>query len=347
MAAVEPHVQQAVPALQDPLTVRPEPGRHLQTRPRRQVVTLGVACAVPSLVAVAVGSAAPFVGRPDGARALAVLQLVLTLAAAVPALWLGARALRAGGMQRRGPAVLAAAALVALGLAATHGLALVLPFRPGLLSVLVFAVPPFALAAGAALRSRTALLAAGGTVLALFALAVPLRGLQQQVGLQDLLLGTGVPSRSLLQPVLSADVERTGVGSDGHRAVFTFTDPQDRDTGGLSDGFDKAAVETVRPGYGDPCATPVARSDGERLTAAAPLAPCVPQPGGLWCDAANRCVLQRDGLTLTLAVAPELSTLDGGRQVPAALRATHPASDAELRSLEGWLPSSWLGRLLL
>ncbi|MET8631095.1 hypothetical protein ABZW30_46710 [Kitasatospora sp. NPDC004669] len=127
-----------------------------------------------------------------------------------------------------------------------------------------------------------------------------------------------------------------------------FSDQEDlSNTGGISDGFNKAAVETVSPGYSDPCGRPLLSADGESLTTS-PFTPCRPEPGGLWSDGAHRYVLQRDGLTITLAAAGgELSTLNGGGDVRQAILATHPATEPELRSLEGWFPSSWLGSLLL
>ncbi|WP_033355393.1 hypothetical protein [Kitasatospora aureofaciens] len=206
---------------------------------------------------------------------------------------------------------------MALGLAATHGLAL--------------------------------LLAAVGTLLGVFVLAFPLRAMQREVGVQDLLRGADIPSRSLLRPVLSADVLVTGVHGDGRRAVFVLSDRADiyAGSGGLGSGFDKAAVETVSLGYNDPCGRPMLSADGENLTTS-PLTPCLPEPGGLWSDGANRYVLRRDGLTITLAAAGgELNTLSGSGEVRQAILATHPATEPELRPLEGWFPSSWLGCLLL
>ncbi|MFH9353872.1 hypothetical protein [Kitasatospora sp. NPDC017646] len=336
MAAVEPHDPYAVTA-QGRAPVRPTSNR------RWQVVTLGAACALPSLTSVAVGSAVQHFD-PDG-RVPAILHLVVTLAVVIPALFPSVHALRPSAPRW---CRLLAPALMALGLAATHGLALLLPFRPGLLSALVFALPSFALAGAVVLRSRTALLAAVGTLLGVSVLAFPLRAMQREVGVQDLMRGAGIPSRSLLRPVLSADVQVTGISGDGHRAVFVLSDQADlANTGGIGDGFDKAAVETVSPGYSDPCGHSLLSADGENLTTG-PFSPCLPEPGGLWSDGANRYVLQRDGLTITLAAAGgELSTLNGGGEVRQAVLATHPATEPELRPLEGWFPSSWPGFLLL
>ncbi|MFE3112389.1 hypothetical protein ACFXKJ_29945 [Kitasatospora indigofera] len=310
--------------------------------PYRQVVVLGVAGALPSLTSVTVGSAFRHLDARGGESVFAILHLLTTLAAVVPALILGSHALPSALPRRR----LLAPGLIAIDLVATHGLALLLPFRPGLLSVLTFGLPSFVLAGVLVLRSRTAVRAVVGTVLGLLVLALPLRAMQQEVAVQDLLLGTGIPSRSLLRPVLSADVQITGINGDGHQAVFVFSNRLDRDTGGLGNGFDKAAVETVSPGYGDPCGRPLLSADGEHLTTVR-LTPCRPEPGGLWSDGANRYVLQRDGLTITLAVAPGRSTLRGGGDVRQAILATRPATGSELSSLEGWFPSSWLGLLLL
>ncbi|MEU6970508.1 hypothetical protein AB0A71_22770 [Kitasatospora aureofaciens] len=339
MAAVEPHDPYAVTA-QGRAPVRPTANR------RRQVVTLGAACALPSLISVAIGSAVQHFDTGDGWRVHTILHLVVTLPVVISALFSSVRALRPSDPRW---CRLLAPALMTLDLAATHGLALLLPFRPGLLSVLVFALPSFALAGAAVLRSRTALLAAVGTLLGVFVFAFPLRAMQREVGVQDLMRGAGIPSRSLMRPVLSADVLVTGISGDGHRAVFVFTDSADiyAGSGGLGRGFDKAAVETVSPGYSDPCGSPVLSADGENLTTS-PFTPCLPEPGGLWSDGANRYVLQRDGLTITLAAAGgELSTLNGGGEVRQAVLATHPATEPELRPLEGWFPSSWPGFLLL
>ncbi|MFJ9847297.1 hypothetical protein ACIRYZ_44120 [Kitasatospora sp. NPDC101155] len=338
MAAVEPHNPYTVTA-QGRAPVRPTSNR------RRQVVTLGAAFALSSLASVAIGSAVQHFDAEDSGRVHAILHLVVTLPVGIPALFSSVHALRPSAPRW---CWLLAPALMALDLAATHGLALLLPFRPGLLSVLVFALPSFALAGAVVLRSRTALLAAVGTLLGVFVLAFPLRAMQREVGVQDLLRGAGIPSRSLLHPVLSADVLVTGISWDGHRAVFVLSDQADlANTGGISDGFDKAAVETVSFGYSDPCGRPMLSADGENLTTS-PLTPCLPEPGGLWSDGANRYVLQRDGLTITLAAAGgELNTLSGGGEARQAILATHPATEPELRSLEGWFPSSWLGCLLL
>ncbi|WP_329492669.1 hypothetical protein [Kitasatospora herbaricolor] len=301
-----------------------------------------MAGALPSLTSVTVASAFQHLDPPDGESVFAILHLLATLVAVMPALYFGFHALPSALPRRR----LLAPALIAIDLAATHGLALLLPFRPGLLSVLMFGLPSFALAGALALRSRTAVLAVLATVLGVSVLALPLRAMQQEVGVQDLLLGTGIPARSLLRPVLSADAQLTEISGDGHQAVFVFSDQLDRDTGGLSNGFDKAAVETVSPGYGDPCGRPLMSADGEHLTTVR-LTPCRPEPGGLWSDGANQYVLQRDGLTITLAAAPGRSTLHGGSEVREAILATHPATGSELSSLEGWFPYSWLGLLFL
>ncbi|MFF2149464.1 hypothetical protein [Kitasatospora sp. NPDC058190] len=337
MATVEPHDPYVVTA-QGSAPVRPPSNR------RWQVLTLGAACALPSLISVAIGSAVQHF--EPGGRVLGILHLVVTLAVVIPAYFVSVHALKPSAPRW---CWLLAPAPMALDLAATHGLAFLLPFRPGLLSVLVFALPSFALACAVVLRSRTALLAAVGTLLGVFVLALPLRAMQREVGVQDLLLGTHIPSRSLMQPVLSADVQITGISWDGHRAVFVLSDQADiyAGSGGLGNGFDKAAVETVSPGYSDPCGRPMLSADGENLTTS-PFTPCLPQPGGLWSDGVNRYVLQRDGLTITLAGAGGgLSTLSGGGEVRHAILATHPATEPELRSLEGWFPSSWLGCLLL
>ncbi|MFG2846756.1 hypothetical protein ACGF12_26820 [Kitasatospora sp. NPDC048296] len=304
-----------------------------------------MACALPSLSSAAIGSAVQHFDPGDSGRTRAIVHLVVTLVVVVPAYFVSVHALQPSAPRW---CWLLAPAPMALDLAATHALALLLPFRPGLLSVLVFALPSFALAGAVVLRSRTALLAAVGTLLGVFVLAFPLRAMQREVGVQDLLRGAGIPSRSLMRPVLSPDVLVTGISWDGHRAVFVLSDQADlANNGGLSDGFDKAAVETVSPGYSDPCGRPMLSADGENLTTS-PFTPCRPEPGGLWSDGANRYVLQRDGLTITLAtIGGELSTLDGGREVRQAILATHPATESELRSLEGWFPSSWLGCLLL
>ncbi|MER7773177.1 hypothetical protein [Kitasatospora sp. NPDC096140] len=338
MAAVEPHNPYAVTA-PGRAPVRPASNR------RRQVVTLGAACALPSLVSVAVGSAVQHVDPGDSGSTCAIVHLVVTLVAVIPAYFVSVRALQPSAARWRR---LLAPVLMALDLVATHGLALLLPFRPGLLSVLVFALPSFALAGAVVLRSRTALPAAVGTLLGVFVLAFPLRAMQQEAGVQDLLRGAGVPSRSLMQPVLLADVVVTGTSWDGHRAVFVLSDQADlANTGGISDGFDKAAVATVSFGYGDPCGRPVLSAVGENLTTS-PFTPCLPEAGGLWSDGANRFVLQRDGFTITLATdGGELDTLSGGGAVRRAVLAAHPATESELRSLEGWFPSSWLGCLVL
>ncbi|UKZ02588.1 hypothetical protein BOQ63_000170 (plasmid) [Streptomyces viridifaciens] len=298
------------------------------------------------MISVAIGSVAQHFELGGGGRVPGILHLVVMLAGVIPAYFVSVHALQPTAPRWRW---LLAPAPMALGLAATHALALLLPFRPGLLSVLVFALPSFALAGAVVLRSRAALLAAVGTLLGVFVLAFPLRAMQREVGVQDLLRGADIPSRSLLRPVLSADVLVTGVSGDGHRAVFVLSGPADlyAGSGGLGDGFDKAAVETVSLGYNDPCGRPMLSADGENLTTS-PFTPCLPEPGGLWSDGANRYVLQRDGLTITLAGSGgALSTLSGGGEVRQAILAAHPATEPELRSLQGWFPSSWLGGLLL
>ncbi|MDH6133810.1 hypothetical protein P3T37_003208 [Kitasatospora sp. MAA4] len=335
MAAAEPHNPYAAADWRLPEPSTPSP--------RRRVLALGSACALPSLTSVALGSAVPYLDGTGVQDLLASARVMLTLATAIPALFFALHALRPSGPRRRW---LLAPALIAVALAATGALGHLLPFRPGLLSVLVFALPSFALAGAAVLRSRAALLTAAGLLLGVFALALPLRAAQQEIGVQDLLIGTGIPSRSLLQPITSPGVEVTGLSSQGRQAVFVFSDQQDLDdgSGGFSSAFEKAAVETISPGYSDPCNRPLLSADGERLTTS-PLTPCFPEPGGLWSDGASQYVLQRDGLTITLSAAPNLSTLHG--HVAPAILSTHPVTDPELRTLEGWFPYSWLGVLLL
>jgi hypothetical protein len=88
MAAVEPHNPYAVTA-QGRAAVRPTSNR------RRQVVTLGAACALPSSISVAIGSAVQHV--EPGGRVLGFLHLVVTLAVVIPAYFVSVHALQPPG----------------------------------------------------------------------------------------------------------------------------------------------------------------------------------------------------------------------------------------------------------
>ena len=293
------------------------------------VALLGLAGAVAA--ALPVTGAALWAGARtgDGTRIIAGGFVAVGLLVAVPVLAVGRR-----GARRAWPGQphAATAVVFAVSAAAMLALAWLLPFRPGVLSCLLYAVPALLVSAAALLRSRKAVVTAVAGLAVLFVLTFPVRALQQRVAAREWARTTGVPSRTVAQVVHFPGTTQERYVWDGTTltAMFDFAD-------GPGDAW--MAAETVRAGYGNPCG-PVLTADGDAAGSERP--PCVQEAPGLWYrgteDEAVGYVLQRSGVTVTvtggLSSGANLSATAEAAAQRAALRrialAAHTATDAEL-----------------
>jgi hypothetical protein len=179
------------------------------------------------------------------------------------------------------------------------------PFRPGLLSALLYVAP--VIVAGVAIRrtakSRTArgvrrVLAEGLAILtALLVLAIPFGFLQRNLAPAVWFTGSGVPSRAWTQVITVPGMAQEAYQWNARQRQLTayFDAPA-----GMAESW--AAVETVRSGSSSPCAT-VDYPDGD----AAPTKParCTRAARGLWTltprDRSSVGFIRRtDGVTITL-----------------------------------------------
>lgn len=298
---------------------------------------------------VAVAAIAPVTGvlwwssaGDDGVTAtLSAALVVVGLVVAVPVLRPAVRALRyswPGSAGRVVAGTLPAVVTVMLLLSRPA------PFRWGVLSCLLFALP--ALVTGAALvrRTRVAAVVAAAGLLAVYAAAVPIGSTQARVAAQEWIRGNGIPSRALAQVVELPGLRQEAYTWDGKALMALFGKNMEMSTAWLG-------AETVTPGLVDPCG-PLLEGSGD--TSESRAAPCVPDGPGLWfrgtADDPEGYVLQRDGLTITLS-GGSWPYAHSSAQVRAGLRrailAAHRASDAELWSREGSVPSNPRTVLLL
>ncbi|MCX4746108.1 hypothetical protein OG455_11340 [Kitasatospora sp. NBC_01287] len=233
----------------------------------------------------------------------------------------------------------------------------------GLVTCAYLALPSLLLAVGCARRSRRAVLAVGLALGALFAVAFPLGAVQRQLAVEQWLRTTGTPSRAVVLPVDPPGLARAGLRWDGRRMVITFGTPEGQ---GGSDTL-ATVVETVTPGYGDPCGPLSYGTEGDPAMADPP---CAREASGLWFrgypDAAGSVpgyVLQRDGVTITLTDQGahrtpggqlQLTGLGNGGDQPLfgrdglrrVIESAHPAAADDVRPKGWWLPRSWAGLLL-
>lgn len=284
-------------------------------------------------------------GVPFGLLGAAVVVL-LGLLVGVPPMLLAFRGVQRTWRQDMKPLlgrVLLADALVMLLLAR------LLPFHWGVLSCLVYCLPAMCVAWASIVRSRTALLAAVVGLFAVYAVAVPVRGLQQHVAAEQWLRSHAIPSRTLAQVVTLPGMAQEPYTWDGKRLTALFDFPA-----GPMDAWMGAEVVTL--GTTDPCG-PLLEADGDTTGSVSP--PCVHEAPGLWFrgtpqDAVGY-VLQRDGVTIALtggvwAQGDESDAAYAARRRTAlreVILAAHPATDADLWARMGATPSSLLARLVL
>lgn len=233
--------------------------------------------------------------------------------------------------------------MVLVDVAAMWELALILPFRPGLLSCLYYCLPAVLLACLATPPRRSRLLLFCVVLTAGAALALPVRALQIHVAAQQWLGGSGVAERAQAQVVVIPGLDQSQYYMfDGKTLAADFSYPMQ----GMA--VDTAA-ETVTPGSINPCG-PILDGDGDGDEVDS--ASCTRVDADLWLrgggsefDDTTGFVLERDGVTITLATG----SVTGMDLV--ALRqevlAAHPASDDELWTREGSTKHSLIGLLLL
>ncbi|MFI0940883.1 hypothetical protein [Streptomyces sp. NPDC021020] len=306
--------------------------------------------ALPALgLAGGLGSALPVTGSMAGLGRVggwpfgtfgAVLVVGAGLLVAAAPMLLAVHAVRRAGHRDVRPLLLP---LLLANTAATLLLALLLPFRWGVLSCALYCLPALCVGWGALVRSRAAVLGALCGLLALYALAWPVREVQQHVAAHEWLKANGIPSRALAQVVVLPGAAQEPYRWDGTRLTAMFTVPV-----GGSDAW--VGAETVTPGRADPCG-PLLTGDGDAAGEVTP--PCVVEGAGLWFRGTEReavgYVLQRDGVTVTLTGG----TQPGGDAAAhrAALRreilAARPATDAELWSRGRAGPTTPVARLVL
>jgi hypothetical protein len=236
----------------------------------------------------------------------------------------------------------AAALMVAVQAGTMVLLDRIAPFRPGLLSVLLYGAPTVLLADGVlagAWRGRAAYAAVMAGVLAL---AIPVQLLQQAVMAGEWTSVAGVPSRAWLQATDVPGMPQEPYQWDARSRTLTayfdiWIDPL----------YQWGDVETVTSDRGTPTAALTwAYGDG----AAPRPARCARLGPGLWrCVPADRG--DSDAVGFARRSAGVMITLTGSADDRAgllrAIRSAHPASDAELPSRTALTPRSLAGWLLL
>jgi hypothetical protein len=238
---------------------------------------------------------------------------------------------------------------VAVVLVAVQAAAMVLldrlaPFRPGLLSVLLYGAPAVLLAGGVLAMTRPARVACAALAAGVFALAVPVRVLQQAVMAWEWTHAAGVPSRAWLQVINVPGMPQEPYQWDARsRALTAYFDMW------IDPLYQWADVETVTSDRSAPPAT-LTWADGDS-TGPHPVR-CARQEPGLWqCAPADGTAGDTPGVGFVLRSAGVTITLTGSPYDRAdllrSIRAAHPASDAELQSRTGLTPRSLAGWLLL
>jgi hypothetical protein len=205
------------------------------------------------------------------------------------------------------------------------------PFRPGLLSVLLYSGSAMLIADGVVVTGRRVRVACAVAVAGVLALAVPVRLLQQAVGAWEWTHLGGVPSRAWLQVINLPGMSQQPYQWEAGTRTLTayFDDPAD-------EGY---VVETVIPGRNVPPGKWSWAHLGSDTTS------CTLQRAGLWqCTdpgtVSAAYVLRSGPVTIIL-----IGTLQEG--LPDAIRSAHPASNAELWSRSGLAPRTVVGCLLL
>jgi hypothetical protein len=279
-------------------------------------------------------------GHPPFGTFGAVVLVAVGLLVAAPPMLLAVHGVRRTWRRDLRPVLVP---LLLADAAATLPLALLLPFRWGALSCLVYCLPALCVGWGALVRTRAAALAALCGLLAVYALTWPVRDLQQHVAAREWLKANGIPSRALAQVVELPGTEQEPYSWDGRTLTALFTVPV-----GETDAW--VGVETVTPGSTDPCG-PLPTGEGDALGES--RAPCTAEGAGLWFRGTERepvgYVLRRDGVTVTLTGGMASAGDAAGQraELRREILAAHPASDAELWSRVRFGPSTPTARLLL
>lgn len=226
---------------------------------------------------------------------------------------------------------LTAVLLVAVQAAVTVILSFAAPFRPGLLSVLLYWAPAMFLAAAVLRATRTVLLTAGALIPAVMAAAVPVRLLQLAISAEEWLRVNGIPSRAYAQVITVPGSTQNQFQWDSQTGPLTadFVYP-----GWTSAGW--GGTETVTKA-GNPC----------RVVLTAPVWADYAGSGPASCAAASpgQWELTSQGLTGYALRTGDLTIIvitDGCPGLAQALLAHHRASDAELWSLTSPFPRSIL-----
>ncbi len=222
--------------------------------------------------------------------------------------------------------------LVALQAGVTVILNFAAPFRPGLLSVLLYWAPAMLLATGVLRATRAALLTAGGLVVAVVAVAVPVRLLQQAVSAEEWVRVNGIPSRAYAQVINVPGSTQNQFQWDSRTGTLSadFVYP-----GWLQQGW--GGTETVTRAS-NPCQPGLDAPAWTGYFESGPVS-CIADGQGLWLLTRGQeltgYALRSGDLTITV-------TTDGtnASSLPADLLAHHQATDAELWSLTSPYPRS-------
>jgi hypothetical protein len=207
------------------------------------------------------------------------------------------------------------------------------PFRFGLLSVALYAVPA-AVAVVAVRRTRKIPVTRDrrrtlGQALAIMAgllvLAVPFGYLQRAVAPAAWMAESGIPSRAYLQVIIIPGMTQEPYVREGDQVTAYFDEPLDPSDFLSPDAW--SAIETVGSGSQDPCATLYYPAGEDQVASAAR---CTKAGLGLWMlttsDGSSAGFVRRaNGVTITLTGS------DGDKAaLRHAIMAAHRAGDAEL-----------------
>jgi hypothetical protein len=228
--------------------------------------------------------------------------------------------------------LLTAVLLVAVQAAVTVILNFAAPFRPGLLSVLLYWAPAMLLATGVLRATRAALLTAGGLMVAVVAVAVPVRLLQQAISAEEWVRVNGIPSRAYAQVITVPGSTQDQFQWDSRTGTLSadFVYPGWTQAGWGGTETVTRASNPCKPGLDAPAWT--GYSEGGPVS-------CVADGQGLWLLTSGQeltgYALRAGDLTITVTT--------GGTDDPslsADLLAHHQPTDAELWSLTSPYPRS-------
>jgi hypothetical protein len=215
------------------------------------------------------------------------------------------------------------------------------PFRLGLLSVALYAAP-VALVVVAARRARAipvvrdrrrALGKPLAVLAALLVLAIPFGILQRAVAPVAWMAETGIPSRAYLQVITIPGMTQEPYVREGDQVTAYFDQSM-----GFLQGSDWAAIERVKSGNADPCATLYypAGDAQDALTAT-----CTQIGPGLWRQTTHDgssvgFVRQANGVTITLT-----GSSSDKAALQHAIMTAHRAGDVELWPRIGGAAANW------